>query len=162
MSRLRARSSCEIVRHPLPCNQLIHGCEQTPGADFATQAVTSRSTPAPPQATTEPSARPLFTGKERQVWHKAADVHSADLLQLPGLAVHSRQQEPGRLPHVIAVHREAAAVPRVSHRHPDPLHQRRQHDERPAGAHSTDISATAHEQVERGREQGGACVCICV
>lgn len=43
MSRYGARSSCEIVRHPLPCNQLIHGCEQTPGADFATHTARARA-----------------------------------------------------------------------------------------------------------------------
>lgn len=46
----------------------------------------------------------------------------ASLLDLSWLAVHARQQQPGRLPHVVAVNREAAAVLGVRHRHPDPLH----------------------------------------
>lgn len=142
MSRLRARSSCEIVRHPLLCNQLIHRCEQIPGADFATHGE-RRSIPAPPS--NNKALCPPAAPQERET-HSAqsSDLHPGDLLQLPGLAVNSRQQEPGRLAHVIAVHRETAPVPRVSHCHPNPLHQRRQHDEGPA--EHTNISAKAHEQ----------------
>lgn len=55
------------------------------------------------------------------------------LLYLPRLAVHAGQQQPGGLPHVVAVHGEAASVLSVRHRHPDPLHQRGQYQERPAG-----------------------------
>lgn len=32
-----------VIRHPLPCNQLIHGCEQIPGADSATHTVRARA-----------------------------------------------------------------------------------------------------------------------
>lgn len=55
------------------------------------------------------------------------------LLYLPWLAVHAGQQQPGGLPDVVAVHGEAATVLSVRHRHPDPLHQRGQYQERPAG-----------------------------
>lgn len=55
------------------------------------------------------------------------------LLYLSRLAVHTGQQQPGGLPHVIAVHREAAPVLGVGDRHPDPLHQGRQYQERPVG-----------------------------
>ena len=53
--------------------------------------------------------------------------------ELARLTVHSGQQQPGSLPHVIAVHREAASVLSVNHGHAHPLHQRRQHHERPTG-----------------------------
>lgn len=55
------------------------------------------------------------------------------LPELARLAVHAGQQQPGRLADVVAVHGEAAPVAGVRHGHPDPLHQRRQHEERPAG-----------------------------
>lgn len=88
-------------------------------------------------------------------------IHSVHLLQLARLAVNSRQQEPGRLPHVIAVHRETAPVPRVSHRHPNPLHQGRQHDEGPAETHTSEPGTPAsQEQVERRGEQAVR-VCAC-
>lgn len=53
--------------------------------------------------------------------------------ELAGLTVHSRQEQSGSLSDVIAVHREAASVFRVNHGHPYPLHQGRQHYERPVG-----------------------------
>lgn len=53
--------------------------------------------------------------------------------KLTRLAVHSGQQQPGSLPDIIAVHGEAASVLSVDHRHTHPLHQRRQHHERPVG-----------------------------
>lgn len=53
--------------------------------------------------------------------------------ELAGLTVHSRQQQSGSLPDIIAVHREAASVFRVNHSHAHPLHQRWQHHERPMG-----------------------------
>lgn len=149
MSRLGARSSCETVRHPLPCKQLVHGCEQTPGADFATRRVRAGASLRLPRQQQSPVPARCSPGKS----HNVHDPHSPDLLELSGLAVNSRQQEPGRLPHVIAVHRETAAVPGVSHRHPDPLHQRRQHDERPAGTHTSGQAAGpgTHQQ---GRAAG--------
>lgn len=61
------------------------------------------------------------------------ELTARNVPELAGLAVHSRQQQPGSLPDVIAVHREAASVFRVDHGHPDPLHQGRQHHERSAG-----------------------------
>lgn len=54
------------------------------------------------------------------------------LLELARLAVHSRQQQPGGLADIVAVHRKAAAVAGVRHGHSDPLHQRGQHEEGPA------------------------------
>lgn len=51
--------------------------------------------------------------------------------ELTGLAVHSGQQQPGGLPNIVAVHREAASVFGVDRSHAHPLHQRRQHHERP-------------------------------
>lgn len=54
------------------------------------------------------------------------------LPELARLAVHAWQQQPGRLANVVAVHGEAAAVAGVCYGHPDPLHQRRQHEEGPA------------------------------
>lgn len=51
--------------------------------------------------------------------------------ELARLAVHAGQQQPGCLADVVAVHGEAAAVAGVRHGHPDPLHQRRQHEEGP-------------------------------
>lgn len=57
----------------------------------------------------------------------------AALPELARLAVHAGQQQPGRLADVVAVHGEAAPVAGVRHGHPDPLHQWRQHEERPAG-----------------------------
>lgn len=54
------------------------------------------------------------------------------LLELARLAVHSRQQKPGGLADIVAVHRKAAAVASVRHGHSDPLHQRGQHEEGPA------------------------------
>lgn len=56
----------------------------------------------------------------------------ASLPELARLAVHAGQQQPGGLADVVAVHGEAAAVAGVRHGHPDPLHQRRQHEEGPA------------------------------
>jgi len=55
------------------------------------------------------------------------------LLYLSGFTVDTGEQQPGGLPHVVAVHGEAPAMLGVGHRHPDPLHQRRQYQERPAG-----------------------------
>lgn len=55
------------------------------------------------------------------------------LLQLPGLTVQPREEEPGRLPDVATVHRRAAAMLGVHHAHPDPRHQRREEQERPGG-----------------------------
>lgn len=63
---------------------------------------------------------------------KASTLLTA-LPELTGFAVHSRQQEPGSLPDIIAVHREAASVFGVNHSYTHPLHQRRQHHERPVG-----------------------------
>lgn len=54
------------------------------------------------------------------------------LLDLSGFTVHAGQQQPGSLPHIVTVHREAPSMFSVSNRHPDPLHQRGQHQERPA------------------------------
>lgn len=54
------------------------------------------------------------------------------LPELARLAVHAGQQQPGGLADVVAVHGEAAAVAGVCHGHPDPFHQRRQHEEGPA------------------------------
>lgn len=71
MSRLRARSSCEIVRHPLLCNQLIHRCEQIPGADFATHTVSAGASRRLP-ATTKPCARPPLPRREKHIPRKAA------------------------------------------------------------------------------------------
>lgn len=53
--------------------------------------------------------------------------------KLARLTVHSGQQQPGSLPDIIAVHIEAAPVLGVDHGHTHPLHERRQHQERPAG-----------------------------
>lgn len=55
------------------------------------------------------------------------------LLYLSRFTVHTGEQQPGGLPHVVAVHREAASMLSVGDRHPDPFHQRRQYQERPAG-----------------------------
>lgn len=60
------------------------------------------------------------------------DLPPAALPELARLAVHAGQQQPGGLADVVAVHGEAAAVAGVRHGHPDPLHQRRQHEEGPA------------------------------
>lgn len=57
----------------------------------------------------------------------------ASSLYLSRFAVHAGEQQPGGLPHVVAVHGEASPMLGVGDRHPDPLHQRRQHQERPAG-----------------------------
>lgn len=71
MSRLRARSSCEIVRHPLPCNQLIHGCERIPRADFAAHPVRAGACLRLPRKERQnnrapcPPARLLLPRKER-------------------------------------------------------------------------------------------------
>lgn len=54
------------------------------------------------------------------------------LLELARLTVHSRQQQPGGLADIVAVHGKAAAVASVRHGHSDPLHQRGQHEEGPA------------------------------
>lgn len=54
------------------------------------------------------------------------------LLELARLAVHTRQQQPGGLADIIAVHRKAAAVAGMRHGHSDPLHQRGQYEEGPA------------------------------
>lgn len=60
-------------------------------------------------------------------------IHSPlHLLELARLAVHARQQQPGCLADIVAVHRKAAAVAGMRHRHSDPLHQRGQHEEGPA------------------------------
>lgn len=69
------------------------------------------------------------------------------LPELARLAVHTGQQQPGRLADVVAVHGEAAAVAGVRHGHPDPLHQRRQHEEGPARENPREL----------GRPGGGGC-----
>lgn len=61
-----------------------------------------------------------------------SDISITPLLYLPRLTVHTREQQPSGLPHVVAVHREAAPMLSVGDRHTDPLHQRRQYQERPA------------------------------
>lgn len=66
------------------------------------------------------------------LWPKAGTLLTA-VPELAGLTVHSRQQQPGSLPDIIAVHREAASVFGVNHSHAHPLHQRWQHHERPMG-----------------------------
>ncbi len=63
---------------------------------------------------------------------KASTLLTA-LPELTGLTVHSRQQQPGSLPDIIAVHGETASVFGVNHCHAHPLHERRQHHERPIG-----------------------------
>ena len=60
--------------------------------------------------------------------------------ELPGFTVHSRQQQPGRLPDVIAVHREAASVLRVDHCRAHPLHQGWQHQKGPVGGDESTCS----------------------
>lgn len=56
------------------------------------------------------------------------------LLQLSGLAVQSREQQPGGLSDIIAVHQQAAAMFSVHHGHPDPLHERGEEQEWPTGS----------------------------
>lgn len=63
--------------------------------------------------------------------------------ELAGLTVHSGQQQSGSLPNIIAIHREAASVFCVNHGHTHPLHQRRQHHERPVGG---DKGTCSHNQ----------------
>lgn len=69
------------------------------------------------------------------------------LPELARLAVHAWQKQPGRLADVVAVHGEAAAMAGVRHGHPDPLHQRRQHEEGPAREDGRPL----------GRPGGGGC-----
>lgn len=72
----------------------------------------------------------------RYHWTRAGGLSpSAELylLYLSGFTVHAGEQQPGGLSHVIAVHRETSPVLGVGDRHPDPLHQRGQYEERPVG-----------------------------
>lgn len=89
-------------------------------------------------------------------------IHSAagTVPELAGLAVHPRQQQPGGLPDVIAVHREAASVFRVHRGHPDPLHQRRQHHERSAGGDRGTCSG--HRRPRRNFRQSHSCLPACL
>jgi len=57
---------------------------------------------------------------------------TGDVLELPGLTVQPREQQPGRLSDIIAVHQSAAAMLGVHHGDADPLHQRGAEHEGPA------------------------------
>lgn len=74
----------------------------------------------------------------------SASLVPSSVLELPGLTVQARQQQPGGLPDVAAVHGEAAAVLRVGDGHAHPLHQWRQQHEGPV-----------RQQRERVRPMGG-------
>lgn len=56
------------------------------------------------------------------------------LLQLSGFTVQPREQQPGRLSDIIAVHQQAAAMFCVHHGHPDPLHEGGAGQEPPTGS----------------------------
>lgn len=81
-----------------------------------------------------------------------AQAHSLPgLPKLAGLTVHSRQQQPGSLPHIIAVHSEAASVLGVNHSYTHPLHQRRQDQKWPIeGGRSTRSCHHKHSEVALG------------
>lgn len=53
----------------------------------------------------------------------------AHVLELAWLTVQPREEQPGRLPDVVAVHGQAAPVLGVGDGHAHPLHQRRQQHE---------------------------------
>lgn len=74
---------------------------------------------------------------------------TVSLLYLSRLTVHAGQQQPGGLPHVVAVYGEAASMLSVGDRHPDPLHQWRQYQERPAGGNHRSVCARKSIQISK-------------
>lgn len=85
-----------------------------------------------------------------------ADTLLTAVPELAGLTVHSRQQQSGSLPDIIAVHREASSVFGVNHSHAHPLHQRRQHHERPMGGDRCTYSGHHRLKLHEVQSQLGA------
>lgn len=83
---------------------------------------------------------------------------TVSLLYLSGLTVHAGQQQPSSLPHVVAVYGEAAAMLSVGDRHPDPLHQWRQYQERPAGGPQEGKIVCARKSIQILKVKGIRCL----